>query len=141
MAFKSKDGKRNFGNRQQAQAYDERSSAPKQKQDEAAAGEPDEAGAESSGVHEQEASANPIEEHVAEHGPAEKVEIHHDHEAAKHTKVSHHGGAKHVSHHGSVEEAHQAGMTAAGAGQQEPDGDEAQPAMAGASDGGAIPGM
>lgn len=132
MAFKAKDG-RQFGNRQQMKAYDERGSEPKQnmqdEQHEAAGGN----------EGEMEASEMPIAEHVAEHGPAEKVEIHHS--EGKHTKVSHHGGAKHVSHHDSAEEAHQHGMMAAGIGHEEPDGDEAAaPAMAGGGDG-AIPGM
>ena len=136
MAFKAKDGK-SFGNRQQMKAYDERSSAPAGHDETIEDEQHEAAGGDSSGVHEQQASDAPIEEHVAEHGPAEKVEIHHS--EGKHTKVSHHGGAKHVSHHGSADEAHQHGMMAAGVGHQEPDGDEA-PAMAG-GDGGAIPGM
>lgn len=132
MAFKAKDG-RQFGNRQQMKAYDERGSKSEDKHGQTMQDEHDEA------MGGEEASSAPIEDHVAEHGPAEKVEIYHG--EGKHTKVSHHGGAKHVSHHDSAEEAHQAGMTAAGVGHEEPDGDEAAaPAMAGAGDG-AIPGM
>ena len=132
MAFKAKDG-RQFGNRQQMKAYDDRGS---QSKGESMQDEQNEAG----GGEEMEATAAPIEEHVAEHGPAQKVEIHHG--EGKHTKVSHHGGAKHVSHHDSAEEAHHAGMQAAGVGHEEPDGDEAAPAMAAGGDGaGAIPGM
>jgi hypothetical protein len=137
MAFKSKDGKRNFGNRQQAQAYDERGSQKESHQEAMPHEEDADGGVENEG---QEQSPMDIQEHVAQHGPAEKVEIHHS--EGKHTKVSHHGGAKHVSHHDSAEEAHQHGMMAAGVegkdGHEEPDGDEGQPAMAG---GGAIPGM
>lgn len=132
MAFKSKDGKRNFGNRQQAQAYDSRSGATAHKEDPAT-----EERADGGNEDGNEPSEMDIHEHVAQHGPAEKVEI--SHSEGRHTKVSHHGGAKHVSHHESAEEAHQAGAAAAGIEHQEPDGDEYQPAMSGEA--GAIPGM
>jgi len=129
MAFKAKDGKA-FGNRQQMKAYDERGGSAEK------SAMPDE--------HQEpdgdENQPEDIHEMVAAHGPAEKVEI--THAEGKHTKTSHHGGKKHVSHHDSAEEAHHAGMTAAGVGEQEPDGDEAAPAMAGGGEGaGAIPGM
>jgi hypothetical protein len=129
MAFKSKDGKRNFGNRQQANAYDQRGAAPAGKEnDQTMQDESDESAGD-------EQSQMDIQDHVAENGPADKVEI--THAEGRHTKTSHHGGKKHVSHHDSAEEAHEHGKIAAGVGHQEPDGDEA-PAMAGD---GAIPGM
>ena len=46
------------------------------------------------GSHKSEESENSIEEHVAEHGPADHVEIH-----------SHHGGMMHKSMHHSAQEA------------------------------------
>lgn len=134
MAFRAKDGKP-FANRQQMNAYDERSASPKDKDQHGQTMQDEQHESEGG---EMEASDIPIEEHVAEHGPAEKVEI--SHSEGKHTKTSHHGGAKHVSHHESAEEAHQHGMMAAGVGHEEPDGDE-QPAMAGGGGEGAIPGM
>jgi hypothetical protein len=128
MAFNAKDGKP-FGNRQQMKAYDER--APK-KETKAMPeqSEPD--------GDEGESSDMPIHEMVAQHGPAEKVEI--SHSEGKHTKVSHHGGKKHMSEHASAEEAHHHGMMAAGV---EPGQEEAQPAMAGGGgmQEGGIPGM
>lgn len=140
MAFKSKDGKRNFGNRQQAQSYDNRSSSKdsgeKQPYKESMPAESDaDGGRENAG---QEQSPMDLHEHMAEHGPAEKVEI--EHHEGKHTKISHHSGAKHVSHHESAEEAHQHGMMAAGIEQQEPEQEMQQPAMAGGM-GSGIPGM
>lgn len=127
MAFKSKDGKRNFGNRQQAQAYDSRGDKAAK---EAPPSEEPADGGETDG---QEQSPMDIHEHVAQHGPAEKVEI--SHAEGKHTKVSHHGGQKHVSHHESPEEAHQHGMIAAGVQPQE------QPMQPMPQEAGAIPGM
>lgn len=136
MAFKAKDGKA-FGNRQQMKAYDERGSAPNDNGENMQDESDEAAGAENDGAENDEQSPMDIHEHVAEHGPAEKVEI--SHADGKHTKTSHHGGAKHVSHHDSAEEAHQHGMVAAGVGHEEPDGDEASPAAAGGER--AIPGM
>jgi hypothetical protein len=127
MAFKAKDGKP-FANRQQMKAYDERpkKAAPTAENGEAAGGE-------------DEAMPQDIHEMVAEHGPAEKVEI--THSEGKHAKVSHHGGKKHMSEHASAEEAHQHGMIAAGVSPEEQQ--EEQPAMAGAGamQEGGIPGM
>jgi hypothetical protein len=130
MAFTAKDGKA-FGNRQQQKAYDER--APK-KESKPMPENANEAGENENG----ENSPEDIHEMVAEHGPAEKVEI--SHAEGKHTKVSHHGGKMHKSEHASAEEAHHAGMTAAGV---EPGGQQQEPAMAGAGamQPGAIPGM
>jgi hypothetical protein len=127
MGFKAKDGKQ-FGNHQQMKAYDERAPkknpAPTAENDEAGSGE--------------EEMPQDIHEMVAQHGPAEKVEI--SHHEGKHTKVSHHGGKEHTSEHASAEEAHQHGMMAAGV---EPGQEEKQPAMAGAGamQEGGIPGM
>lgn len=137
MAFKAKDGK-SFGNRQQQKAYDERpaQSGAKKESKSAERAEHAEAGGENEGA---EQSPQDIHEMVAQHGPAEKVEI--SHAEGKHTKVSHHGGKTHTSEHASAEEAHQHGMTAAGV---EPQQEEQQqePAMAGgAMSVGAIPGM
>lgn len=129
MAFKSKDGKRSFGNRQQAQAYDSRGEKEAHKQ-----AQPSEEPVEPVS-DEQEESPMDIHEHVAEHGPAEKVEI--QHSEGKHTKTSHHGGAKHVSHHESAEEAHHHGMIAAGVQPQEQQ-QQMQPMQ---QEAGAIPGM
>lgn len=132
MAFKAKDGK-SFGNRQQMQAYDER---PPKKETKAMPDEQDGAGGEENSP---ENSEQDIHEMVAQHGPAEKVEI--SHADGRHTKVSHHGGKTHKSEHASAEEAHHHGMTAAGVepGEQE----EQQPEMAGAGamQQGGIPGM
>lgn len=96
MAFKAKDGK-NFGNRQKMQAYDEREPKAEAKEPES---EP--------------ADDQSIEEVVAQHGPADKVEIEHDHEGGHHKVTSHHGGHKHHSAHGSAAEAHMHGAKAAG---------------------------
>ena|ERR1700735_3036015 len=133
MAFAAKDGKQ-FGNRQQMKAYDER---PPKKDAKATpnADEQDESGGE-------ENSPQDIHEMVAEHGPAEKVEI--SHAEGKHTKVSHHGGATHKSEHASAKEAHQHGMTAAGVEPGEQDEQEPAQSAAGAGavqQGGGIPGM
>jgi len=129
MAFDAKDGSKH-GNRQRRDTYDRAKGAKESKSEpKAEHSEPD--GDEMGGD---------IHEMVAQHGPAEHVEIEHDHGAGKHTKTSMHGGKKHVSHHGSAMEAHQAGMAAAGAEQpQEP----APMAMAGGPMGtqSGIPGM
>lgn len=128
MAFTAKDGKP-FGNRQQMKAYDERApkknAAPSAENDEAAGGE--------------EKMPQDIHEMVAEHGPAEKVEIMH-HEG-KHTKVSHHGGKMHTSEHASAEEAHQHGMMAAGMEPGQEEEQQSQMAGAGGMQEGGIPGM
>lgn len=130
MGFQAKDGK-SFGNRQQQKAYDER---PEKKEAKAAPvqhGEPDG----------DESSPQDIHEMVAQHGPAEKVEIVHDHAAGKHSVTSHHGGKTHKSEHTSAHEAHSHGMTAAGV---QPEEQTEEPAMAGGGmqDGaGGIPGM
>jgi hypothetical protein len=131
MAFQAKDGK-SFGNRQQMKAYDER---PPKKDAKAMPDEQDETGGEGN-------TPEDIHEMVAQHGPAEKVEI--SHSEGKHTKVSHHGSATHKSEHASAKEAHQHGMIAAGVepGEQ----DEQEPAQSAAGTGavqqaGGIPGM
>jgi hypothetical protein len=128
MAFKSKDGK-SFGNRQRQTAYDERPAKKEAKAEPTEHQEPDG----------DEQSPQDIHEMVAQHGPAEKIEITHDHAAGKHTVVSHHGGKTHKSEHASAHEAHAHAMTAAGA---EPMQEE-QPQMAGAGamQQGGIPGM
>lgn len=132
MAFNAKDGKA-FGNRQQMKAYDERApkkSKPAEQGGEVQHNEPDGDEAESSDM--------PIHEMIAQHGPAEKVEI--SHSEGKHTKVSHHGGRKHMSEHASAEEAHHHGMMAAGV--EPAEQEEAQPVMSGgAMQEGGIPGM
>lgn len=128
MAFKAKDGKA-FGNRQQMKAYDER---PVKKESKAAAhAEPDG----------DEGSDQPIEEVVAEHGPAETIELHHDDAAGKHHVISHHGEHVHKATKAGREEAHEHAQKAAGL-QPEPPQDETDSATHGASDSvGAIPGM
>ena len=137
MAFRAKDGKA-FGNRQKQKAYDERQpeQAEREPAEEKAAEHEEPAG--DGGVFEQEETGTDIHDHVAEHGPAEKVELHHDHEGGRHTKISHHGGKKHVSHHGSADEAHMHGAHAAGV--EVPGAEQAAPQMAGGAPGG-IPGM
>ena len=128
MAFQAKDGK-SFGNRQQMKAYDER---PPKKDAKAMPEENNEPDGD-------EGAPEDIHEMVAQHGPAEKVEI--SHAEGKHTKVSHHGGKTHKSEHASAEEAHHHGMTAAGV---EPGEQEEQPSVsagAGALQEGGIPGM
>jgi hypothetical protein len=127
MAFEAKDGSKH-GNKQRRDTYD-RAKAPKKAESEPKGEESGGEGGEMGGD---------IHEMVAQHGPAEHVEI--EHHEGGHTKTSMHGGNKHVSHHGSAMEAHQAGMTAA---EVEPMQQEqpAQPvAMAGGM-GGGIPGM
>ena len=108
MAFKSKDGK-NFGNRQQQKAYDERKPKTEEKHadhEDTEASHPAPDG--------DQGEQMPIEEMVANHGPAEEVSIHHDHTAGKHSVESTHGGKKHKSEHGSADEAHMHAAKAAG---------------------------
>ena len=138
MAFRAKDGKA-FANRQQQQAYDERGTANGEPKPKAQTHEEPDGDEAEGGVHEMAETETPIEEHVQEHGPAHKVEVHHDHEGGRHTKISHHGeGAKHVSHHGSAEEAHDAAKLSAGVGtENQPD---QEPAVQTGGEG-AIPGM
>jgi hypothetical protein len=139
MAFKSKDGK-SFGNRQRQTAYDERKPQHDSKKysPEKQSGRGESEHSEPDG--DEGASDQPIEEVVAQHGPAEKMEISHDHAAAKHTVTSHHGGHTHVAHHGSADEAHMHAAKAAGV---MPPEQEQQPAMAGGGgmQQGGIPGM
>ena len=129
MSFKAKDG-RNFGNRQQQKAYDER--APKTAAGEAPDhSEPD--GDEAQGD---------IHEVVAEHGPADHIEMEHDHANGKHHVTSHHGSVKHHSDHASAKEAHEHAMRAAGEepmGMEEPEAAVSMGNVAGHSQ--AIPGM
>ena len=139
MAFRAKDGKP-FANRQQMNAYDERGAEKKTKaamQHEEPDGDEGE-----NGVHDLPETETSIEEHVAEHGPAHHIEVHHDHEGGRHTKISYHSekGAKHVSHHGSADEAHEAAKTAAGVGQENQVEDEPPGGGGGMQEGG-IPGM
>jgi hypothetical protein len=80
----------------------------------------------------------PIEEVVAEHGPAHHIEIEHDHESGQHHVTSHHGEKHHKSSHGSAKEAHDHAAKAGGAEQDEqmgPDMGQGEPEPAG------IPGM
>lgn len=51
---------------------------------------------------------------VAEHGPANDIQLKHDHAAGKHEMHSKHGGYTHHSSHGSAEEAHSHARIAAG---------------------------
>lgn len=127
MAYEAKDGKK-FGNRQKMQAYDERGkSEPKQ---------------ESEGGEGSDMSSQDIGEVVAQHGPADKVEIEHDHAAGKHHVTSHHGGKKHHSEHGSAAEAHMHGARAAGVEEQQESPQFEAGEQAGAKEyGGGIPGM
>jgi hypothetical protein len=73
-------------------------------------------GGEEQGGGEQDMSHMGIEQVVKEHGPAHHVEIEHDHQSNHHTKTSHHKGAKHMSEHGSAEEAHEHAKMASGLG-------------------------
>jgi hypothetical protein len=84
----------------------------------------------------EEISHMPIHDAVAEHGPAQKIEIMHG--EGQHEVISHHGGKKHHSSHGSAKEAHDHAATAGGAHEQDEQGPdmgqgEEQPAK--------IPGM
>lgn len=102
MSFKATDGK-SFGNRQKMNAYNSRSTRslrPEQPEEQA---QPEE-GAPGEGQD--------LESVMAQHGPAQKVEI--SHEGGKHHMTSHHGGHKHHSEHQSAEEAHMEGAKAAG---------------------------
>jgi hypothetical protein len=132
MAFTSKDGK-SFGNRQQMKAYDERpaqSGAKKEPKAAAAHAEPDG----------DEGNEQDIQEVVAEHGPAEKIELHHDDAAGKHHVTSHHGGFTHKTVKAGREEAHEHARSAAGI-QPEPPQDETDSAAHGEGTAPAIPGM
>lgn len=57
----------------------------------------------------------PIHQVVSEHGPANKIEMQHDHEGGQHHTTSHHGKHKHHATHGSAGEAHDHARAAAGA--------------------------
>ena len=94
MAFAAQDGKK-FGNRQKMNAYDSRQKP--------AAAEP--MGGESEG--------GDINDVVAQHGPAEKIEINHG-QGESHV-TSHHGGKKHSQKFGSRESAHHHAAVAGGA--------------------------
>lgn len=139
MAFKAKDGK-NFGNRQQQKAYDDREPKKAAPAKEASAKEskapsepaepqPEEGGGDSSNM--------PIEEMVAQHGPAEKIEMVHDDATGEYSVTSHHGGQTHHSKHGSRDEAHMHAAKAAGVEAPE----QQQPAIGMGGEVGAIPGM
>jgi hypothetical protein len=65
-------------------------------------------------AHGEDVSHMDIHQVVAQHGPADKIEMEHDHEGGMHSKMSHHGGKMHHSEHGSAEEAHDAARAAAG---------------------------
>jgi len=106
MAFTSKDGKK-FGNRQRMAAYDSR--APKELDARKGANPK---GQEPEGDN--DASGQDINEVVAQHGPAQSIEIEHDHEGGKHTVTSHHGSKMHRSEHTTAEEAHHHAGLAAG---------------------------
>ncbi len=71
-------------------------------------------GEQSAAPVEQESSNQPIEEVVQQHGPAEKMEIEHNHAAGQHHVTSHHGGHTHKATHGSAAEAHHHAARAAG---------------------------
>jgi hypothetical protein len=128
MAFKAKDGKA-FGNRQQMKAYDERE--PKNGSETVHHNEPDG----------DEASDQPIEEVVAAHGPAEKIELHHDDAAGKHHVTSHHGEHVHKAVKAGREEAHEHAKAAAGLQPEPPQDETSEHTPVGAPSGGAIPGM
>lgn len=128
MGFKAKDGK-SFGNRQQMKAYDERE--PKNGSEKVHHNEPD-------GDEGQDGSEQDIHEVVAEHGPADKIELHHDDAAGKHHVTSHHGEHTHKAVKAGREEAHEHAKAAAGVMPEMAEEKSAQPAMAGD---GAIPGM
>jgi hypothetical protein len=131
MAFKAKDGKA-FGNRQQMKVYDERPAKKEPKGVEAQHEEPDG----------DEGSDQDIHEVVAEHGPADKIQLHHDDDAGKHHVISHHGEHVHKVVKAGREEAHEHAKIAAGLSPEQQE-EEQQPAMAGggAMQGGGIPGM
>lgn len=66
-----------------------------------------------------------INDVVAQHGPAQEINIHHDHEAGKHKVTSSHDGHTHESEHGTAEEAHEHAKVAAGIAPTEDMGTEA----------------
>jgi hypothetical protein len=110
MSYKAKDGKQ-FGNRQKQRAYDERQStqpAPDEHETPEAEGE----------THGETDTETPIHEFIAQHGPAQKIDIRHDHEAGKHEVTSHHSGKKHHSTHPNAEAAHMHAAKAAGLNQE-----------------------
>jgi hypothetical protein len=87
-----------------------------------------------------------IHEVVAKHGPAHKINITHDHAAAKHEVMSHHKGAHHKSSHMSAEDAHEHAGKAAGledeSEEHEYDGGEGEsPDDAAMKESGSIPGL
>lgn len=89
-------------------------------------------------------SSMPIHQVVEEHGPAEDVHIHHDHEEGQHHVHSVHGEKHHHSDHESVDEAHdhaqQASGMSDGAEEESPDNEEESEMMS-SKKGGGIPGM
>ena len=59
------------------------------------------------GAEHPEPTGIPIEDHVAEHGPAHEIHYHHDKETEKHHVTSHHGEGE-DGHHHSVHDTHEA---------------------------------
>lgn len=134
MAFTAKDGKP-FGNRQKMNAYNDRAETKvKEPNITAEANEPEG----------DDVSHMPIEDVVAEHGPAQKIEIEHDHEAGVHKVHSHHGEKTHHSEHASMSEAHEHARKAADEAETEEEKTESPEFEAGEREGAKeykIPGM
>jgi hypothetical protein len=128
MAFKAKDGSHHHS--ASRAAFHDKMAADKAAGDGAKDGavETKPKGDGADGMEDgEDVSHMPIHEVVAKHGPAEKVEMEHDHEGGKHTKTSHHGGKKHVSEHENAAEAHEHGMMAAGVNEETPDEEDETP--------------
>lgn len=86
------------------------------RQPEAAGNGYGEASGAGAGMEEQE-GAQDGSQMAAEHGPANHLEIEHDHEAGHHSvHASHPDGHSHTTEHGSADEAHQYAADCAGVG-------------------------
>lgn len=121
MAHKTKDGKKSYTNKPQADAYDRRSSNP-------SASPASVMG--SNDMHDDDPNNDGATENtqdqmdspdgaamMEQHGPAHKLVIQHDEGSGMHTvHAAHADGHEHMTQHGSVGEAHQYAADCAGAG-------------------------
>jgi hypothetical protein len=123
MAFQAKDGK-SFTNRPAMMAHN-RSVARMGAKSEAGGAGMEKADPLEQPGSEMEDGEQDGEAIASEHGPAHEVHMQHDHEAGMHRVHSMHpDGHEHHSDHASVEDAHEHGKKLAGAGHEEPAGDE-----------------
>lgn len=137
MSFKSQDGKKTSMNRQIVRRYDDvQANRAKEGQDKVKVGGSKEA--EGNDVSDQD-----IHEVVENHGPADKVEVEHDHAGGHHKVVSHHGDVKHESDHATAEDAHDHAKVCAGCDSDMNDEDDDETDMSHSADDSAdmIPGL